>query len=535
MSNLVLSLLSCVLLSFAVRFPALGWLALVGFIPMIIAIQREKSPWKAGLYSSLALAGAPLAGYEGLAVQSWLGFAFVMLAIAALFSLPGAILKLGFDTVGSKALWCLPFIWVATEWLPSSVEVFSGMANPIVQIGYSQSQTPLLQFATIGGVPLISLLVVTINVILYQATKVSRGLVLVSLSAVAVIVLSPVFFPKLDNKNDQPITRPIAIVQVAPTPDEFLLAYHDVLWEDVLDRYINQTKKLLSQSPRPSLILWAESAILQGIRYNNSRYSDIVRRKIQALNLGDTSLVFGVSARVESQVFNALMTLKNNQFEMLYAKKLLVPFIETRWATPGDQTGKLLTFSGGSVLESLGNQMGVPGFASNIQSGFQNSPISSLTDAFQIPMVIAPFICLETLHPDLIRPWVQQGAEILVFPTSDMWASKTRVGYMHFVTSIFRAVEFGRMVYHSAQYGPSAVIDPSGQVLVFQDMGAPGSIGAIPQLSKTMTFFTKYGSILRMVLAALGVLFAAYFLILKFRTEGVRASPSFPQNTSLPG
>lgn len=535
MSNLVLSLLSCLLLSFAVRFPALGWLALVGFIPMIVAIDREKSPWKAALYSSLALAGAPLAGYEGLAVQSWLGFGFVTLAIAALFSLPGAMLKLGLEVTGSKALWCLPFIWVATEWLPSSVEVFSNMANPIVQIGYSQSQTPLLQFAAIGGVPLISLLVLTINVLLYQATKVSRASVLVLLSAVAVIVLSPVLLPKSEVKNDQPVSRPIAIVQVAPTPDEFLLAYHDVLWEEILDRYINQTKKLLEQTPRPSLILWAESAILQGIRYNDSRYSDIVKRKIQSLNLRDTSLVFGVSARVESQVFNALMTFKNNQFEMLYAKKLLVPFIETRWATSGDQTGKLLTFSGGSVLETLGNQMGVPGFASNIQSGFQNTPLATLTDAFQIPLIIAPFICLETLHPDLIRPWVEQGAQVLVFPTSDMWASKTRVGYMHFVTSIFRAVEFGRMVYHSAQYGPSAVIAPNGQVLAFQDMGKPGSIGAIPQLNQTMTFFTKYGSILRMILTALGALFAAYFLILKFREEGVRASPSFPQNTSLPG
>jgi apolipoprotein N-acyltransferase len=508
MLEVALSLFSCSLLALSVRYPALGWLALVGFLPMLEAIWRERSPWKAALYSSVAFAGAPLAGYEGAALHSWPGLFALMLCIAVLFTIPGAFLRLGFDTLGQHALVGFPLLWVATEQLPASINTFAELANPFVQIGYSQSQTSLLHLAALGGVPLVSLVVMGINMLVYSAFRLANVHRIAAVGAAGAALLLPAVLPLMREGQDNTLARPIAVVQVAPTPDEFLLAYHGALGDELLDRYLNQTRQLLKQRPRPSLILWPESANLKNIRFNQSPESDAFRNQLKRLDWQDTTLLFGTSAWLDRQEYNVVMSYSANNphpdtpFELVYAKHLLMPFIETSWATPGDQSGTLLTFPNTHVVAS--------GLASS--------------ESF----IAAPFICIETLHPDLIRPLVRQGAEILLFPSSNMWAEHTRVGYMHYLTSIFRAVEFHRTVYLAAQYGPSAIISPGGHVQALLPMERPGALSIRPRVSHVLTPFVQYGSGLRAVFLLLSGMFCVVVLVLKIRGEGVRSPTILP-------
>ena len=73
-------------------------------------------------------------------------------------------------------------------------------------------------------------------------------------------------------------------------------------------------------------------------------------------------------------------------------------------------------------------------------------------------------ICYEMSFPGYVDGYAGE-ADFLVNITNDMWFGRTIAPYVHFWSSVLRAVETGRFLFRCANSGISAVVDPKGRVL----------------------------------------------------------------------
>jgi apolipoprotein N-acyltransferase len=141
----------------------LGALALVALVPLLLALQRETSPWQAALYVYAVSIGGIWVAIEGLALEYPWVFVIGVFGYALVFALVGAVVIWFKQVWNSRGLLCFPVVWVALEYLVSQPAVLGNWANPIMAIGYTQFDTPLLQAARLSGVTGVSFLVLSIN------------------------------------------------------------------------------------------------------------------------------------------------------------------------------------------------------------------------------------------------------------------------------------------------------------------------------------------------------------------------------------
>jgi len=106
---------------------------------------------------------------------------------------------------------------------------------------------------------------------------------------------------------------------------------------------------------------------------------------------------------------------------------------------------------------------------------------------------IGLLLCFEDAFPYISRTFVRRGADLLVNITNDAWYDISSAPYQHLAFSVFRAVENRRYLIRSANTGVSALIAPSGEVLmqspIFERSILAGGVWPV----KSITFYTKYG------------------------------------------
>jgi apolipoprotein N-acyltransferase len=73
-------------------------------------------------------------------------------------------------------------------------------------------------------------------------------------------------------------------------------------------------------------------------------------------------------------------------------------------------------------------------------------------------------ICYELLFPDLVRRFVQDGAEVLLAITNDAWYGRTGAPYQFLAITALRSAENRVWTARAANTGVSAVIDAGGRV-----------------------------------------------------------------------
>nr|WP_246386078.1 apolipoprotein N-acyltransferase [Armatimonas rosea] len=101
---------------------------------------------------------------------------------------------------------------------------------------------------------------------------------------------------------------------------------------------------------------------------------------------------------------------------------------------------------------------------------------------------VGTIICYESVLPWVARQEVQQGAELLVQPTSDSSFGKTAGPYQHLGIVITRAVENRRYIVRAAATGVSAIISPEGKVIASLDLGQTGAVtgGVLPLTERSL-------------------------------------------------
>jgi len=327
----------------------------------------------------------------------------------------------------------VPAAWVLLEWWRGWF--LSGF--PWLSLGYSQTDTWLAGLAPVGGVHLLSAMLLIgagALVTLIQASGPARG----SLRAVALVALVLPWTLGLSLRNvewthAEGATRSIAILQGAVPQD---LKWLESNQKKILDDYAALNKQALGAD----LIVWPESA-LPDVANVYAKYIGGVWSDSDAAGSG---VLMGVM-RVDDdgiRYFNSVLGLGKSEPEF-YDKTHLVPFGEY-FPVPH------------AVREWL-RLMSLPN--SDFNAGAHDQPPLSVAD-----MKISASICYEDSYPTSLHVATRESG-LLANVTNDAWFGRSGARYQHLQIARLRAIEGRRFLVRAANDGVSAIIGPSGAVV----------------------------------------------------------------------
>lgn len=478
----------------ALAFPAPGlwWFAYVALVPLLLLIRSAGTGRRAALDGWLGGTGYMLAVHHWL-MPSLHVFIVVLAGLLGLLWAPWGLLVfrlLRGPASGGKAVAAV--IVVPCGWLMiEAARSWEGLGGPWGLLGASQWQVPpALRLASVGGVWLVTLLVVAVNsaLALLLAAPTARAVSAVTLVAAAVAVGSVWMWAPRPERSG---TARIAVVQpgVIEGPGS------------VQRRFARSEELTRSLAGRDlDLVVWGESSV--GV--DPVRRPEVTARIAALSRLVGAEVLVNVDARqtdaagrtgiFKSTVLVGPQGLTGDRYD----KMRLVPFGEyvparsaLGWATSMGKAAGEDRLRGTSPVT-----MTLPG-ADGLRFG--------------------PLVCFESAFPDMSRRLTRDGAQLLIAQSSTSSFQHGWAPGQHASLGALRAAENGRPMVHATLTGVSAVYGPQGQ-----RVGSPlgtGTSGAavygVP-LARGTTLYVRLGD--WPLYGALGVL-AAFCAF-----EGVRSA-----------
>ncbi|MGW2385364.1 apolipoprotein N-acyltransferase [Streptomyces sp. NPDC001658] len=410
--------------------PSLWWFAYVALVPWILLIRSAPTGKRAAYDGWCGGFGFMLAMHHWL-LPSLHVFTFVIAALLGALWVPwGWLVRRCLAGAPSRAgiavaLVVLPSGWLAVELVRS----WQGLGGPWGVLGASQWQVePALRLASVGGVWLLSFLVVAVNVAVavLAALRAARVPALAGLAAAAVAASAAwVWSPRSATEG----TARIAVVQPGVVTGG----------DKRFDREEQLTRRLAGQDV--DLIVWGESSV----GFDLGDRPDLARRIAALSRATGADILVNVDARrsdkpgiYKSSVLVGPEGLTGDRYD----KMRLVPFGEyiparslLGWAT--------------SVGKAAGEdrRMGSEQVVMNAGHGLR----------------IGPMVCFETAFPDMTRHLTEDGADILVGQSATSTFQQSWAPEQHATLAALRAAETGRPMVHATLTGVSAVYDASGR------------------------------------------------------------------------
>jgi apolipoprotein N-acyltransferase len=458
-------------LALAFPRPSLWWLGLVALVPLILLAQGAPTAREAGIRTWLG--GSAFF----LSVDSWLIPEANVLAIPAalvlgLLWLPWG--RLAWRLLGARAApWDPPAplragrVALAMVLLPSVfvlgevVRSWDALGGPWALLGASQwNDLPLLALASLGGVWLVSLVLMAVNVgvavtvgprvpgaVRAGAALAICGLLLASLAWWAV---RPA--PVSDGR-----TLRVGLVQpgkIGPVEPRFRAS---------------ESASLGLAGSHPDLIVWSESSIGRDPATNPGDITAL-RHVVQATG---ADVLANVDARRRTGgIYKSSLLVGPNGPVAVYDKIRLVPFGE--YIPSRQLLGWVARFT---------------------QAAAQNRHHGTRLELMRSGSVqFGPLICFESAFPDLSRSLARMGADLIVVQSATTTFQRTWGPQQHGALAAVRAVESGRPVVQASIAGPSVAFDPQGRMLAWQPTTWRGAIVVPVPLSHDDTVFDRFGN-----------------------------------------
>jgi apolipoprotein N-acyltransferase len=495
-TNLGLLVLGIVL--FSLSFPNLlvengvPFLAWIAYIPAFFLLRRV-NPVASVFWGALYGYGAymvfnywltgfhPIAGFVVCSIYLvYMAFLFPLLKLALIF----------FPKRGYVLQWLL---WLGFEYLRT--QGFLGYSYGIT--GYSQWRLlPVIQIASLGGVWLVSALVVFPSAFIAAALpngtggpgiaaffrrEKAAGAAWVCALALALVygVVSPLDY-------DGAPKAKISLIQQNNDPwkDDGPLAYAANL--KVLTRL---SREALEAAPGSELVVWSETAFIPRI-YWHLTYRDepafypIVKDLMDFLAEQDVPFVLGnddarrevdESGNWTTVDYNGVLLYEKDQMKQLYRKLHLVPFTEH---FPYKQQ-----FPG--IYRFLSSRDDIHLW----KAGSDPTVFTTGQLKFSTP------ICFEDTFGYLSRRFVKEGAEILVNLSNDAWSKSVPAQMQHLSMAVFRAVENRRSMVRSTASGQTCAVDPNGRVLAMAEPFRETWLNVEIPIVRGDTLYTRWGDV----------------------------------------
>lgn len=453
----VLAVAAGALPALAFPAPSLWWLAPVALVPWILLARSAATGRRAAIDGWLGGLGFMVAVHHWL-LPSLHVFTLVIAALLGLLWAPwGWLVRRllgGVVTPGrtAAALVVLPSGWLMVELVRS----WEGLGGPWGLLGSSQWQVePALRLMSVGGVWLVSALIVTVN------------------TAVAALVAAHTVRPPVTSRasgashkhgtSRAAITRAIpataglvAVAAVttsawawAPRPEPAGRMRVAVVQPGVIDGVGGADKRLAREEALTrglagqdlDLVVWGESSV----GYDLAERPDVARR-IAALSRDvGADILVNVDARRSDRpgIFkSSVLVGPDGPTGDRYDKMRLVPFGEyvparslLGWAT--------------SVGKAAGEdrRRGERPVVMDVGGGLK----------------VGPLVCFESAFPDMSRHLTREGARLLLAQSSTSTFQSSWAPEQHASLAAVRAAETGRPMVHATLTGVSAVYGAGGE------------------------------------------------------------------------
>jgi len=335
-------------------------------------------------------------------------------------------------------IFILPALWVALEFIRSHALTGFGWAL----LGYSQYKVlPIIQIADIFGAYGVSFLILMANAAIYQALSKKR-FTAYSLKLTAFLILAALSYGYLKLHHDfgGSAIRVSVVQGNIPQQEKWDEKYKD----SIVEKYSLLTK--LASKDGPDIIIWPETSAPGLFNADEELRAKIVNL-VKDIN---TPLLIGAAtssaANADTYFNSALLFSGDGDLIGQYNKLHLVPF------------GEFIPFEGALPFLRAGRLQEAGAFSRGWE--YTVFGFSSPRCEFQF----STLICFEDIFPDLVRTFVNNGADFLVNITNDAWFGKTAEPYQHAQASVFRAVENRVEVVRAANTGLSCFIDRHGRI-----------------------------------------------------------------------
>jgi apolipoprotein N-acyltransferase len=466
-------------------------LAWIIFIPLFAAIQQENLKdafwlgWGAGVIhflGTLYWVTIAMAVYGNL---SKLVSGAVLLLMAVYLALYVGTFCMILRYLQQKTVLplivCAPVAWVGLEYL----RTFFLLGFPWNLLGYSQFLTPYVtQIADITGVYGVSFLVVLVNAGIYtcllsktsQWIKIKTVVIMLCCTGFCVgyslIMLSSEDSANTSSSLSMESSQMVRVAVVQGNIDQSI-KWDDRYRQEILDIYFRLSEQTLDKSPE--LIVWPETAIPFVFQYEPDyrlQLVEAVRKFGVSLLFGGQDIIPAPPPKQYNSLNSAFLLSPEGIILSKYDKIHLVPFGEY-------VPFKKILFFVDKFVTAIGEVK--PGKTYQVMP-FQDKPFSTV-------------ICFEIIFPNLVRKFVDKGAQFLVTITNDAWYGKTAAPYQHFAMATFRAIENRVSVARSAQTGISGFIDPYGRIIEQSEIFVEDALVQNIPLRNTTTFYTRYGDV----------------------------------------
>ncbi|MGV9559974.1 apolipoprotein N-acyltransferase [Streptomyces sp. NPDC003522] len=441
--------------------PGLWWWAYAALVPWLL-LARSAPTGRRALYDGWAGGFGFMLSMHVWLLPSLHVFTLVLAALlGALWAPWGWLARRFLGGVPSRgragaALLVLPSGWLAVELVRS----WQGLGGPWGVLGASQWQVePALRLASVGGVWLLSLLVVAVNVALALLVAVPAHRV----PAVAALVATAAVTSAAWMWSPRPETggrARVAVVQAGVVDGP----------ERRFDREEQLTRRLVGQDV--DLIVWGESSV----GHDLADRPDLARRLTALSRATGAGILVNVDARRSDRpgIYKSSVLIgPDGPTGDRYDKMRLVPFGEyvparslLGWAT--------------SVGKAAGEdrRRGTEQVVMDAGAGLR----------------VGPLVCFETAFPDMSRRLVEDGTDILVGESSTSTFQNSWAPAQHASLGALRAAETGRPFVHATLTGVSAVYDASGGRLGPR-LGTDASTAAVYEvpLADGVTPYVRFG------------------------------------------
>jgi apolipoprotein N-acyltransferase len=454
-----LALLSgCVL---ALAFPAAGawWLAWIGLVPLVLLCGRAVSYADAAWRSSLAAVGFFLILFHWLLPH--VGLLAVVVGIVA-----GAVwIPFGLATYRllrepsmarvALAAVVLPSVWVSVEALRS----WEHLGGAWGLLGLSQWQVrPVLAVASLGGVWLLSFVVVVVNVGLATTILPGAGRAVRLLGGGLVAVVAALVLGYGLLRPEPEVTGSIRVVGVQPGEvygvDERLAAHLDL------------TRAAAGRGQ--DIVVWGQSSV----PFDPAQRPDVVARVQQAAKAAGSDVLVNIDARAtDGRIRKTAQQYGPDGLLGTYVKRRLVPFGEYVPMRP--LLGRLLEDT------AIAKEDRAPGAGPSILR------VNGIR--------VGPLISYESVFPDLRRELVRLGADVTVVQGSLTSFHGTWVQPQQASAEAVRAVESGRCAVLVELNGTSAAFDSRGRRLAWMPPDEHGIFVVDVPLHTETTLYVRWG------------------------------------------
>jgi len=428
----------------ALSFPSASlWpLAFVAWAPLLYALSdvTPRIGARLGMLAGLTFFAMVL---HWIAPLSAIGLVVLCVYLASFVALFGAAAALLRQPVAIVAA------WVALEWLRGWVFTGFGWGS----LGYALPPW-LSGLAALGGVPLLSLVIIATNV----AWSRRRFVVALALPLLLLFHRSP---------RTEGTLRVVAInAAIQPRGGDVhgALTAHATLTDQ-------------SAHERPALFVWPETAVPAPLDVPGATPIRAMSLSRRSREVWHAPVLLGVPApAAEGAFFNSAALVDAAGARIVYRKRRLVPLGEL------DVAGFSRVLPGPTL---------VPGDGPSAQLEVSGARVGVL-------------ICFEDLFADdaLARA---RDSELLVVLTNDAWLGPTGA-QQHLAIARARAIESGRAIVRAANRGATTILGADGRDLVTPITSAGAAIGEAPR-SNEVTLYARAPEVVPFVTCAI-VLFA---------------------------